>query len=81
MPVHWGTFSLAMHAWDQPAEVLLERASKSGARLLMPTLGEPVEPDHGRRVEPWWRDVDRIEVPPGSSTSEDLPKLMPWPID
>ncbi|MCB2016197.1 MAG: MBL fold metallo-hydrolase, partial [Hydrogenophaga sp.] len=22
LPVHWGTFSLAMHAWDQPAEVL-----------------------------------------------------------
>ena len=26
LPVHWGTFSLAMHAWDQPAEVLLELA-------------------------------------------------------
>ena len=23
LPVHWGTFSLAMHAWDQPAETLL----------------------------------------------------------
>ena len=24
LPVHWGTFCLAMHAWDQPAEELLD---------------------------------------------------------
>src|SRR5262245_46883387 len=36
LPVHWGTFSLAMHAWDQPAEVLLELAPKAGARLMLP---------------------------------------------
>ena len=29
LPVHWGTFCLAMHAWDQPAEELLELAPKS----------------------------------------------------
>ena len=23
LPVHWGTFNLAMHAWDEPAETLL----------------------------------------------------------
>ena len=44
LPVHWGTFSLAMHAWDQPAETLLELAPKFGARLVMPRLGEPTEP-------------------------------------
>ena len=46
LPVHWGTFSLAMHAWDQPAEVLLELGPKGGAQLVMPRLGEPVEPSH-----------------------------------
>ena len=24
LPVHWGTFSLAMHDWDEPAETLAE---------------------------------------------------------
>ncbi len=46
LPVHWGTFSLAMHAWDQPAETLLELGPKAGAQLVMPRLGEPVEPAH-----------------------------------
>ena len=23
LPVHWGTFNLAIHAWDEPAETLL----------------------------------------------------------
>ncbi len=53
LPIHWGTFALAMHAWDQPAEVLLAHAA--GAQLLMPRLGEPAEPAQGRDVEPWWR--------------------------
>src|SRR5205807_3515087 len=35
LPIHWGTFSLAMHAWDQPAEVLVERGPKAGARRVM----------------------------------------------
>ena len=28
LPIHWGTFRLAMHPWDQPAEVLYEQGSK-----------------------------------------------------
>jgi hypothetical protein len=82
LPVHWGTFSLAMHAWDQPAETLLELGPKAGARLVMPRLGESVEPAHADAVEPWWRLVDaresdaRTDTPPAT-----LPKAMPWPID
>ena len=51
LPVHWGTFSLAMHAWDQPAETLLELGPRAGAQLVMPRLGEPVEPAHAEGVE------------------------------
>ncbi len=84
LPVHWGTFSLAMHAWDQPAEALLELGPRAGAQLLMPRLGEPVEPAHAERVEPWWRTVDAIErkpEAPQTPAGPALPKSMPWPID
>jgi L-ascorbate metabolism protein UlaG (beta-lactamase superfamily) len=82
LPVHWGTFSLAMHAWDQPAETLLQLAPKTGARLLMPRLGEPVEPAHADGVRPWWRVVDAIERAPQPEPAADkLPRAMPWPID
>ena len=83
LPIHWGTFSLAMHAWDQPAETLLELGPKAGAQLVMPRLGEPVEPSHAERVEPWWRVVDQTArgSEPKTSVAISLPKSMPWPID
>jgi L-ascorbate metabolism protein UlaG (beta-lactamase superfamily) len=83
LPVHWGTFSLAMHAWDQPAETLLDLAPKAGVRLVMPRLGEAVEPAHAQDAKPWWRAVDTaasgVEPPPDASAT--LPKAMSWPID
>ena len=84
LPVHWGTFSLAMHAWDQPAEVLYEHGSRSGASLLMPRLGEAVEPAHAAALEPWWRPVDAdvtTPAPPPPAVPEHLPKAALWPLD
>jgi L-ascorbate metabolism protein UlaG (beta-lactamase superfamily) len=86
LPVHWGTFSLAMHAWDQPAEVLLDRGPRAGARLLMPRLGEPIEPSRDSVVDPWWRPVDatperRDRRRPVIELPTALPKDMPWPMD
>jgi L-ascorbate metabolism protein UlaG (beta-lactamase superfamily) len=82
LPVHWGTFSLAMHAWDQPAEKLLELAPKAGAQLVMPHLGEAVEPAHAEKVSPWWRAVDADAVTAAPEPEPDtLPKAMPWPLD
>ncbi len=84
LPVHWGTFSLAMHAWDEPAETLVALGEKRGAQLVMPRLGEAVEPARIDSVTPWWRAVDTqpatvaaVEEP----VVETLPKSMPWPID
>jgi L-ascorbate metabolism protein UlaG (beta-lactamase superfamily) len=81
LPVHWGTFSLAMHAWDQPAEALFELAPKAGARLVMPRLGQPVEPDRADRIEPWWREVDTLVEPTKAATTDKFPATMPFPID
>jgi L-ascorbate metabolism protein UlaG (beta-lactamase superfamily) len=80
LPIHWGTFALAMHAWDQPAEVLL--AHPSGAQLLMPRLGEPVEPAHGREVEPWWRMAGERRRPLRETLAASaVPKSIQVPMD
>jgi L-ascorbate metabolism protein UlaG (beta-lactamase superfamily) len=84
LPVHWGTFSLALHEWDEPAETLLALGPAQGAHLLMPRLGEAVEPTREHALTPWWRGVDvpargkGAEEPPPVMT---LPKSMPWPVD
>jgi L-ascorbate metabolism protein UlaG (beta-lactamase superfamily) len=62
LPVHWGTFDLALHAWDEPAETLLTLARAQNARILTPILGRPFEPDHAEAPTPWWRDAT-VEVP------------------
>jgi L-ascorbate metabolism protein UlaG (beta-lactamase superfamily) len=83
LPVHWGTFNLAMHAWDEPAETLLALAPQRGVQLVMPRLGEPVEPAHADRVRPWWREVETASRParPVADAVLRLPKSMPWPLD
>lgn len=84
LPVHWGTFALAMHDWDEPAETLLAQGPKRGAQLLMPRLGEPVEPAHGQAPTPWWRAAGSpLPARPASRADEAvvIPKSMPWPLD
>ena len=39
LPVHWSTFSLGFHAWDEPAEQLLALAPSYDARIITPRLG------------------------------------------
>lgn len=83
LPVHWGTFSLALHAWDEPAEVLLAQGPAQGAQLLMPRLGEAVEPAHENALQPWWRGVGkgRRAAKAEQPVASCLPKTVPWPVD
>jgi len=83
LPIHWGTFALGMHAWDQPAEALLQLTSPAATRLMMPRLGQAVEPAHAEAVEPWWRAAaeGRRRRGLGSVVGGTLPKTLPWPMD
>jgi len=84
LPVHWGTFALAMHDWDEPAETLLKLAPAHDAQLLMPRLGEAVEPARGASATPWWRaaETDAVPAPPHDDAEPvTVPPSMPWPLD
>ncbi len=59
LPVHWGTFNLGLHAWDEPAETLL--AHGKNVPLAMPKLGVPFEPTRIDQVDPWWRAISMTE--------------------
>jgi L-ascorbate metabolism protein UlaG (beta-lactamase superfamily) len=85
LPVHWGTFNLAIHAWDEPVETLV-RLATSDVQLVMPRLGEPVEPSRVDRVEPWWRAVEHGALPSAASpASKDeeraLEEAVHFPMD
>jgi len=66
LPIHWGTFNLAMHPWDGPAEFVFRNAPSTGPPLVMPKLGEPVEPARYERGEPWWRSVSSMSTAPAA---------------
>lgn len=53
VPVHWATFNLALHAWREPGDVLLQQAG--GRRMWMPAPGEAFWLDDDEPKTPWWR--------------------------
>jgi L-ascorbate metabolism protein UlaG (beta-lactamase superfamily) len=56
MPIHWGLFDLALHAWNQPIQRVYEVADALNIPLWSPTPGRPTEvlPDTPLRSD-WWR--------------------------
>jgi L-ascorbate metabolism protein UlaG (beta-lactamase superfamily) len=54
MPIHWGTFNLALHAWKEPIETLLKTATEKGIRLFAPRPGEPVTVTGTEYINRWW---------------------------
>ncbi|MDB5252706.1 MAG: fold metallo-hydrolase [Flaviaesturariibacter sp.] len=55
MPIHWGTFNLALHAWTQPVESIVALAKANDIPLLLPRPGETRTVADGEWVSGWWR--------------------------
>lgn len=54
VPIHWATFRLAPHPWDEPVERLLTAAEAAGVTVAVPKPGGRVRP--GVPAAPaWWR--------------------------
>ena len=57
MPVHWGKFALALHAWDEPIERVTKEAHSLNVPIVHPMIGEAVNLDEfGEQVE-WWKGI------------------------
>jgi len=54
MPIHWGTFNLAPHAWFEPIERLIKFSIDKNIKLFIPKPGEPTEVKGAYNSE-WWK--------------------------
>jgi len=56
-PVHWSTFNLAYHDWDEPIRRTVAEAGRTGVDVVTPRLGEWVDADQDFASTPWWQAV------------------------
>ena len=58
MPIHWGTFNLAFHDWNEPALRTFVSATERSLPLLLPRPGRMIEPARAGSLgaDEWWRD-------------------------
>jgi L-ascorbate metabolism protein UlaG (beta-lactamase superfamily) len=59
LPVHWATFNLAIHDWDEPIKRAVAAADEKKIELLTPKLGETVNMNTPYKSTPWWKDVGK----------------------
>ncbi len=57
VPVHWATFNLAFHAWDEPIRRTLAAAREHKAEVLTPRIGELIDAGQPFASTPWWEQV------------------------
>jgi L-ascorbate metabolism protein UlaG (beta-lactamase superfamily) len=54
LPVHWGTFDLALHTWIEPAERVLAAAALEHVTVVTPRPGESIDPLAPPAPARWW---------------------------
>ncbi|MFC3130264.1 MBL fold metallo-hydrolase [Coralloluteibacterium stylophorae] len=57
LPIHNGTFDLAMHPWTEPFERVAALAAQRGVALTTPRMGERIDLASPAAGSPWWRDA------------------------
>lgn len=55
-PVHWSTFELFAHKWDEPMTDLIAEANVTGANLVTPMVGETLNLNGEIKTTYWWRE-------------------------
>ena len=56
-PIHWGTFQLSNHDWDEPIIRATAAAAEKNVRMVTPKLGEKVSSGEPFQNEQWWANI------------------------
>ncbi|PJC86878.1 MBL fold metallo-hydrolase [Vibrio sp. HA2012] len=71
LPVHWSTFELFTHKWDEPIHDLIAEAEYAGTHLLTPMVGETVYPKLNPETSFWWLEAeDRVNIQSSFSVAQ-----------
>ncbi|PKN19532.1 MAG: MBL fold metallo-hydrolase [Deltaproteobacteria bacterium HGW-Deltaproteobacteria-6] len=73
LPVHWGTFTLALHEWAAPVEELIAEANSKHIALMLPRPGQPLSVPNLAFNSEWWK-------PRGMAKSNE-PEINPSKLD
>jgi L-ascorbate metabolism protein UlaG (beta-lactamase superfamily) len=55
IPLHWGTFNLAMHSWTEPVEEFVKHGNKAGIKISTPEIGAVTDSSNINNTDYWWR--------------------------
>ncbi|WP_431684053.1 MBL fold metallo-hydrolase [Kitasatospora sp. KL5] len=77
LPIHWCTFNLAPHPWEEPAERTVAAAQALGVRFAVPRPGAPFEPADPPAPALWWRAVAAVPGADGLTVPDGLASPAP----
>ena len=66
LPVHWLTFDLALHPWDEPIRQAVDTGEELGVEVITPRLGELIDLKDRVTTDRWW---ESMSVPPETDPS------------
>jgi len=69
MPIHNGTFDLAMHRWQDPFEQVSALTAERGIALSTPRMGERLDLAAPHTGERWWRMFEAQAARPAAMLS------------
>jgi L-ascorbate metabolism protein UlaG (beta-lactamase superfamily) len=56
LPVHWGKFALAYHAWDEPISRFSKSATEFNVKYITPQIGDSYFIDAPTPTDSWWKN-------------------------
>lgn len=54
MPIHWGQFTLSLHAWNDPVVRVTQAAETIQQKVITPKMGAVVQLSDDMVIDPWW---------------------------
>ncbi len=57
MPIHWGTFSISNHGWDDPIIRFARKVKEENMKYAVPRIGETFKVED-EKIEEWWTNIE-----------------------